>query len=57
METSLAREAPFQKPLYWAPEGKHKRGFPKITWRRTVEKDIKETGKTWGGIKLTAKDR
>ena len=43
--------------LHWTPEGKRKRGRPKITWRRTVEKEIKEMGKTWGSIKLMAKDR
>ena len=29
----------------------------KITWRRTVEKEIKEMGKTWEGIKFMARDR
>ena len=38
-------------------EGKRKRGRPKITWRRTVEKEIKEMGKTWEGIKFMARDR
>ena len=33
------------------------RGRPKITWRRTVEKKIKEMGKIWGGIKLMERDR
>ena len=28
-----------------------------IMWRRTVEKEIKEMGKTWEGIKLMARDR
>ena len=43
--------------MHWTPEGKRKRGRPKITWRRTVEKEIKEMGKTWEGIKFMAKDR
>ena len=43
--------------LHWMPEGKRKRGHPKITWQRTVGKEIKEMGKTWGGIKLMARDR
>ena len=51
-EASIAKTA-----LHWMPEGKRKRGHPKITWRRTVEKEIKEMGKTWGDIKLTARDR
>ena len=51
-EVSIAKTA-----LRWKPKGKRKRGRPKITWRRTVEKEIKDMGKTWGGIKLTARDR
>jgi len=43
--------------LHWTPEGKRKRGRPKITWRRTTEKEIKEMGKTWEGIKFLARDR
>jgi len=43
--------------LHWTPEGKSNRGRPKITWRRTVEKEIKEMRKTRGGIKLMARDR
>ena len=39
------------------PEGKRKQGRPKITWRQTVEKEIKEMGKTWEGIKFMARDR
>jgi hypothetical protein len=30
--------------LDWAPEGKRKRGRPKETWRRTVEKESKPLG-------------
>ena len=51
-EASIAKTA-----MHWTPEGKRKRGRPKITWRRTVEKEIKEMGKTWEGIKFMAKDR
>ena len=51
-EASIAKSA-----MHWTPEGKRKRGRPKITWRRTVEKEIKEMGKTWEGIKFMAKDR
>ena len=39
------------------PEGKHKMDRPKITRRETVDKEIKEMGKTWEGmIKLMARD-
>ena len=51
-EASIANTA-----MHWTPEGKRKRGRPKITWRRTVEKEIKEMGNTWEGIKFMAKDR
>ena len=51
-EASIAKAA-----LHWMPEGKRKRGRPKIMWRQTVEKEIKEMEKTWGGIKLMARDR
>ena len=42
--------------MHWTPEGKRKRGRPKITWLRTVEKEIKEMGRpgrassSWQGI-------
>ena len=51
-EASIAKTA-----LHWMPEGKRKRGRLKITWRRTIEKEIKEIGKTWEGIKFMARDR
>ena len=34
-EASIAKTT-----LYWTPEEKRKRGRPKITWRRMVEKEI-----------------
>ena len=51
-ETSIVKTA-----LHWTPEGKRKRGCPKIMWCCwTVEKEIKELGKTWGDIKLMVRD-
>ena len=44
--TYISRQA-----LDWNPQGKRKRGRPKITWRRTVKSEIREEGKTWGEIK------
>ena len=42
-EASIAKTA-----LHWTPEGKCKRGRSKITWRHSVEKEIKDMGnKTW----------
>ena len=43
--------------LRWTPPGKRKRGRPKITWRRTVEAELKEMGLSWGTAQLAAKDR
>ncbi len=35
--------------MSWAPEGKRRRGRPKTTWKRTVEKEKEEAGwSSWG---------
>jgi hypothetical protein len=31
----------------WNPQGNRKRGRPKTTWRRTVEKDLERRGMSW----------
>ena len=49
---SLARVA-----LRWTPQGKRKRGRPKITWRRSVEAELRDTGLTWETASKQAKDR
>ena len=42
----------------WAPEGKRKRGRPKTTWRRTVERERGEAGwRTWEKVRSEAADR
>ena len=43
--------------LRWTPEGRRKRGHPKTTWRRTVEKELKELIYSWSSIDKLAKDR
>ena len=44
--------------LNWAPEGKRKRGRPRETWRRSVEKERSQMGfKTWTEAARTAIDR
>ena len=44
--------------LNWATEGKRKRGRPRVTWRRTVEKERSQIGfKTWIEAARTAIDR
>ena len=43
--------------MRWTPAGKRNRGRPKETWRRSVEKEMKERGWTWGRIQNMAADR
>ena len=43
--------------LHWTPEGKRKKGRPRMTWRRTVEGEMKVMGQTWGSITRMAQDR
>ena len=43
--------------LEWNPQGNRRRGRPKITWKRSVEKEISEEGKSWREIKQMAKNR
>ena len=44
--------------LTWAPEGKRKRGRPKETWRRTVEKERNKLGfGSWAETRKVATDR
>ncbi|XP_062588558.1 uncharacterized protein LOC134250223 [Saccostrea cucullata] len=43
--------------LRWTPEGKRRKGRPKTTWRRTVEKELKEINLTWGEVEKIAKNR
>ena len=44
--------------LTWVPEGKRKRGRPRATWRRTIERELKENGLgTWAAAASPAEDR
>ena len=44
--------------LTWAPEGKRKRGRPRETWRRTVERELKTRDlRTWAEAASAAADR
>jgi urease beta subunit len=43
--------------LRWTPQGKRKRGRPKLTWRRVVEKEMKEGGYSWGTLQQQAANR
>jgi hypothetical protein len=37
--------------LYWNPQGYRRRGRPKRTWQRTIEVEIRGTGRTWNEVK------
>ena len=44
--------------LDWTPEGKRRRGRPRETWRRTVEKERHSLGfDSWAAAKRSAQDR
>eukprot|EP00105_Crassostrea_gigas_P028092 XP_011449634.1 PREDICTED: uncharacterized protein LOC105343837 [Crassostrea gigas] len=43
--------------LQWTPQGKRKRGRPRLTWRRVLEKEMAEKGHNWNTIHQLAKDR
>jgi hypothetical protein len=43
--------------LDWDPQGYRRRGRPKRTWRRTIEDEIRITGRSWNEVKWIAGDR
>ena len=43
--------------MRWTPAGKRKRGRPKLTWSRSVEKEMREVGWTWSQVQRWAPDR
>ena len=49
--TDITRQA-----LRWNPQGKRKRGRPKNTWRRELEKELKEMDLTWSKAAEKSKD-
>jgi hypothetical protein len=42
--------------LDWNLQGYRRRGRPRRTWRRTIEDEIRGTGKTWNEVKGIAGD-
>lgn len=42
--------------MRWTPEGKRSRGRPKTTWRRTVEKGLRELNYSWCTTEKLVKD-
>ncbi|XP_078603943.1 uncharacterized protein LOC144877771 [Branchiostoma floridae x Branchiostoma japonicum] len=43
--------------LEWNPQGKRRRGRPRLSWRRGVKKDLEHADTTWQETKKTAGDR
>ena len=46
-----------KESLLWTSEGKRQRGRPRITWRRSAEKELKSMHLTWSEIRKVAQDR
>lgn len=46
-----------RQALDWNPQGKRRPGRPRITWRRTVEREVQEEGKSWNEVKAMAQNR
>jgi hypothetical protein len=42
--------------LDWIPQGKGRRGRPKKTWKRTVEEETRDQGKSWLDVKALIKN-
>ena len=44
--------------LTWAPEGRRRKGRPRETWRRTVNKEREHLGfRTWRQAEVAARDK
>jgi hypothetical protein len=56
---TLRKPAPniTRQALTWNPQGKRKRGRPRNTWRRDLDADVKQMGKTWGQLERLAQNR
>ena len=50
--TSITRQA-----ITWNPQGKRKRGWPRNTWRRDMDTELKKTGYTWSEITTMTQSR
>jgi hypothetical protein len=42
--------------LQWNPQGYRRRGRPKRMWRRTIEEETRNTGRSWKEVKGIAGD-
>ena len=53
----VKKQAAIEKTaLDWNPQGYRRRGRLKRTWRRTIEDEIRNTGRSWNEVKGTAGD-
>ena len=52
----MTPEALPRTALSWTPQGKRRRGRPKETWRRTVQKELKEKNLTTDAARKKAQD-
>jgi hypothetical protein len=43
--------------LPWNQQGTRRRGRPMNTWKRDLEKDRRNIGKSWRELEILAKDR
>jgi hypothetical protein len=43
--------------LDWNPQGARRRGRPRKTWKKTVEEEAADMGKTWKEVKRLANNR
>ena len=46
-----------RQALDWNPQGKHKVGRPKQTWRRSTDAEIKAPGTTWAELRRTSQNQ
>ena len=51
-KNSITRQA-----LQWNPQGSRGRGRPRETWRRCMEREMKDIGMTWVALSKKAQDR
>ena len=46
-----------RQALTWNPQGSRRRGRPRNTWRRDIDREREKMGVTWGELCKTAEDR
>ena len=48
---------PSRQALEWNPQGSRQRGRPKMSWKGSLDIEIKNFRLTWKELKVVAKDR